>query len=244
MSGEPLEILLVFLIFLLAGTVKGVTGMGLPTVGVGLLVLLMPPAAAAALIVVPSLATNLWQAFDGPTWKPLVRRLWPMLAAICVGTAVGGALPLGAPGASAALGAVLAVYGGLGLAPKLRPAVPPRAEPALRPVVGLLTGAVTAVTGVFVVPATPFLGALGLGRDALVQALGLSFSVSTLALGALLAARGGFGGGAGFASLLALLPAALGMALGARLRRAMPPELFRRVFFGGLVALGAHLLQR
>ena len=103
MTAEPLGILFVFLVFLLAGTVKGMTGMGLPTVGVGLLSLILPPVEAAALIVVPSLATNLWQAFAGPALKPLLRRLWPMLAAICLGTAAGAALPIGAPGAVAAL---------------------------------------------------------------------------------------------------------------------------------------------
>ncbi|HBV1052187.1 TPA: hypothetical protein MDO21_004429 [Klebsiella pneumoniae] len=38
------------LIFIAAGLVKGVTGMGLPTVAMGLLGLLMPPQAAAALL--------------------------------------------------------------------------------------------------------------------------------------------------------------------------------------------------
>lgn len=244
MTAEPFETLYIFLVFLLAGTVKGISGMGLPTVGVGLLSLILPPGEAAALIVAPSLATNLWQGVTGPALKPLARRLWPLFAGIGLGTAVGAALPIGSPGALAALGAVLALYGGLGLWPKLRPAAPARAEPLLKPVIGALTGAVAAVTGVFVIPAVPFLGALGLERDALVQALGLSFSVSTLALAALLAARGGFDGGVGLASLLALAPAILGMALGARLRRALPPEAFRRVFFGGLAALGLHLLLR
>ena len=54
------------LIFIAAGLVKGVTGMGLPTVAMGLLGLLMPPQAAAALLVLPSLLTNLWQLLAGP----------------------------------------------------------------------------------------------------------------------------------------------------------------------------------
>ncbi len=48
--------------FLLAGFVKGVIGLGLPTVSIGLLGLLMTPAQAAAILVVPSLVTNIWQA--------------------------------------------------------------------------------------------------------------------------------------------------------------------------------------
>ncbi|MBF3247578.1 sulfite exporter TauE/SafE family protein, partial [Pseudomonas aeruginosa] len=58
------------------------------------------------------------------------------------------------------------------------------------PLVGLATGALTAVTGVFVIPAVPYLGALGLQRDELVQALGLSFSASTLALAVTLGVHG------------------------------------------------------
>ena len=53
--------LLFVAIFLLAGLVKGVIGMGLPTVAMGLLALVLPPAEAAAIVVVPSLVTNVWQ---------------------------------------------------------------------------------------------------------------------------------------------------------------------------------------
>jgi hypothetical protein len=61
-------------IFVLAGFVKGVIGLGLPTVAMGLLALVMTPAQAAALLVVPSFLTNVWQAM-GPELTPLVRRL-------------------------------------------------------------------------------------------------------------------------------------------------------------------------
>jgi uncharacterized membrane protein YfcA len=68
--------------------VKGVIGMGLPTVAMGLLSVTMPPAQAAALLVLPSLVTNLWQIF-GPGWWALVRRMATMLAGVCLGIAAG-----------------------------------------------------------------------------------------------------------------------------------------------------------
>ena len=79
----------------------------------------------------------------------------------------------------------------------------------------------------FVIPAVPYLGALGLGRDDLVQALGLSFTVSTLALAAGLAWHGALPMQAAGASLLALAPALAGMALGGWLRARVRPETFR-----------------
>ena len=60
--------------FLLAGFVKGVIGLGLPTVSIGLLGLLMTPAQAAAILVVPSLVTNVWQAVVGGGFLALARR--------------------------------------------------------------------------------------------------------------------------------------------------------------------------
>ncbi len=88
-----------------------------------------------------------------------------------------------APAAAAALGAALTLYAVVGLA-KLRLRVPLGSERWAGPVVGAATGLVTGATGVFVIPAVPYLGSLGLERDDLVQALGLSFTASTLALAA------------------------------------------------------------
>ena len=78
--------------FLLAGFVKGVIGLGLPTVSIGLLGLLMTPAQAAAILVVPSLVTNVWQAAVGGGLLALARRLWPLLTGICIRTVIGVAL--------------------------------------------------------------------------------------------------------------------------------------------------------
>ncbi len=141
--------------FLLAGFVKGVIGLGLPTVAIGLLDLVMAPAQAASLLVLPSLVTNVWQLTAGPRFLPLLRRLWPMMGGICLGTWAGaGSLAASDGRATAVLGIALALYAAMGLA-AARLSVPARLEPWLSPVVGAATGLVTAATGVFVIPAVP-----------------------------------------------------------------------------------------
>lgn len=239
----PAMTLLVIGTFLLAGTVKGVIGLGLPTVAMGLLGLAMLPAQAAALLIIPSTVTNLWQLAFGGHLSVLLKRLWLLLLLIVLGTGL-GTLWLGmgsGAGVVRALGAALLVYALSGLfLPAFK--VTPATERWLAPVCGLVTGLITAATGVFVIPAVPYLQALGLNRDQLVQALGLSFSVSTLALAAGLAWRGSLGGGEINASLLALAPALLGMWLGQALRQRISAVLFKRVFFIGMALLGAHLL--
>ncbi|MBU9661054.1 sulfite exporter TauE/SafE family protein [Burkholderia multivorans] len=239
----PLHTLtIVAAIFLLAGAVKGMIGLGLPTIAMGLLTLAMPPSAAASLLLVPSFVTNVWQLAIGPSFGPLLRRLWPLLAGLTVGTLAGGlpALATGSRWMHAALGVVLILYGLWGLAAARLPA-PGRHERWLSAAVGYLTGAVTAATGVFVVPAVPYLQALRLSKDDLIQALGLSFTASTIALGLQLRVSGALQTVDLGMSALALVPALAGMAGGQYARRVMSEKTFRRCFFVALLALGAYM---
>jgi len=242
---EPLPIILATLTFLLAGFVKGVIGLGLPTVAMGLLTVIMAPAQAASLLIVPSFVTNVWQLAAGPRFGALARRLWPMMAGVVVGTLAGSGFMRGdaAGRAVIALGIALMAYAVLGLT-AIRFSVAPRTERWLSPLIGVATGLVAAATGVFVIPAVPYLGALGLGKDELIPALGLSFTVSTVALALTLAGNGAFQSAAAGASLLALAPALLGMVFGGWVRGRVSERVFRRCFFLGLLALGAHLASR
>jgi uncharacterized membrane protein YfcA len=230
-------------VFLLAGLVKGVVGLGLPTVAVGLLGIAMAPRDAAALLIVPSLMTNVWQLAAGGAIRPLLRRLWPLLAAIVLGTlGTGVLLPAALHGAAdVVLGAALVLYAALGLA-SYGLHVPAAAERVAAPLVGLVTGAISAATGVFVLPAVPYLQGLRLERDALVQALGLCFTVSTLALAGALLLTGAYSLHAAGTSLAALVPALIGMWIGAWVRGRIAAATFRRCFFVGLLGLGLHLM--
>lgn len=231
--------------FLLAGFVKGVIGLGLPTVSIGLLGLLMTPAQAAAILVVPSLVTNIWQAAVGGELLALARRLWPVLAGICIGTFIGAALlPHDDSGqATIWLGLALVLYAAFGLV-KGHFAVPERAEIWLGLLVGLATGAITVATGIFVMPGTPYIQSLKFDRDKMVQALGLSFTVSTITLALALVYGGQVRTSLAWPSIVALAAALVGMWLGQLMRGKVKPETFRLYFFIGLLLLGAHLALR
>jgi uncharacterized membrane protein YfcA len=231
--------------YLLAGFVKGVIGMGLPTVAIGLLGLMVTPAQAAAILVVPSFATNVWQGLAGGELRALLRRLWPMLTGICIGTFVGAlTLPRGnGLQATVWLGLALAAYAALGLL-KVHFSVPQRAEGWISLVVGIATGVISVATGVFAMPMVPFIQALQFERDRLVQALGLSFTVSTVALALALYHAGEIRLSLAWPALLALVAALVGMPLGQLLRGRIPPDTFRLWFFIALLVLGARLALR
>lgn len=240
---DPLILLAIALTFLLAGTVKGVIGLGLPTVSLGLLTAMLDLTSAMALMIVPSFVTNLWQGVVGGHAQALVRRLWPFLLMATV-TVWLGALALVRVDLgllSALLGGLLVVYGGVGLA-GLRPRIAPGRERLAGPAFGLANGVLTGMTGSFVVPGVLYLQAIGLPRDALVQAMGMLFTLSTLALGLALGGQGLIGAETGAVSLAALAPALMGMVIGQRLRARIPEARFRRVFFAAILLLGGWII--
>jgi uncharacterized membrane protein YfcA len=235
----------IFAVFVLGGFVKGIVGLGLPTVTIGLLSLVMTPAEAAALLVVPSLVTNVWQFAFGPQLIALLKRLATVCIGICAGVWLGAGLLTGTNSKTAVmlLGIALVLYAISGLL-SVRFRVSPRAEPWLAPVVGVCTGLVTAATGVFVIPLVPYLQALGLEKDDLVQALGITFTVATIALAFALATDGMLSLSVAGTSLFALAPALLGMWVGQLIRTRIEAATFRRWFFIGLLLLGLHLAAR
>lgn len=236
----------VALIFVLAGLVKGVAGMGLPTVAMGMLGLVVAPAQAAALIVMPSLITNVWQFLSGRHRLALLRRTWPMLVMICLSTSACAGLLTGhgAEHAVTWLGVALVAYAAMGFAGVRLAAPGSRWEPWISGAVGAATGVVTGATGVFVIPAAAYLQALDFDRDDLAQVLGLSFTTSTLALAAGLASRGALQIADAGTSMLCVVPALAAMAIGQSIRARVNPRTFRRLFLVSLLLLGGDLIAR
>src|SRR5260370_34052285 len=110
-------LLLIAAAFLLAGFIKGVLGLGLPTVSMGLLAVTMPPAHALAIVIVPAIVTNIWQTFVGPYLRDIVRRLWPLMAGTVIGLWLNAGLLTGpyARYGTIVLCVLLVFYGILGL---------------------------------------------------------------------------------------------------------------------------------
>lgn len=234
------------LVFLAAGAVKGISGMGLPTFSIALLGLFMPTATAAALMLLPSLLTNVAQCI-GPHARALARRLWPMWLMLVAATLWSPLPDLGSAGSGAriALGSVLIVYGSWGLTRASLPD-PARWTRPIGGIAGALSGVLTAATGVFVMPMVPFLQSLRLEKTVMIQALGLSFLLATLALAVRLGPQAVFSGATvpltGHA--VALLAAFAGLWAGAALRQRLPLPVFQRALFGIFIALGALMLAR
>ena len=240
----PFVLSLIAATLLLAGFIKGVIGGGLPTISIGLIGLVMPIPDAVALVVLPSLVTNIWQAL-GPQLWPLLKRIWLMLVGICLGAFLGRDLMTGAyrEWTDVGLGLAIITYSIVGLT-KLHLHLDPKYEKWVAPPVGIATGFIAAGTGVFVIPSGPYLQAIGLRKNDLVQAFGITYTVSTVVLALVTARAGALNMGVLWPSLLAVAAALTGMVIGQRFLDRLEEETFRRVFFIGLLLLGAHIVVR
>jgi len=230
-------------VFLFAGGIKGVLGLGLPTVGMGLLSLVVTPAQAAGIVVIPALVTNIWQIALGPALLALVRRFAWLIVATVIGTfsTVGFLTSSSGSAATGVLGAVLAAYGIYGLVgPRFE--ILPRRERWLSPLVGFVTGLLNGATGVFVIPGAPYMASLRMNKEELVQSLGINAFVCPLALAAALIVHGQLRMGVVAGSwVVALLFSLAGMYVGQLLRRRAEEQVFRRGFFIGMLALGTYM---
>lgn len=236
--------LLIFIavVFLLAGFVKGVIGLGLPTVSMGLLAVAMPPAHALAIVIAPGILTNIWQTFAGPYFLGIVKRLWPLLLGLAIGIRLDGDMMTGpyARYGTVFIGVLLVTYAIVSLR-KFTVTVRPQDEKWVGGVIGLTTGVISGATGVQVVPSMPFMQALGMKKDELIQALGVFFTVATLVQAFNLSAAGLLNESTALPAVIALACSFAGMAIGQTVRTRLEPDTFRRWFLISMIVLGIYL---
>jgi uncharacterized protein len=239
--SEPV-LLFIAAAFLLAGFIKGVIGLGLPTVSMGLLAVTMPPSRALAIVIVPAIVTNIWQTFVGPYLRDIIARLWPLMLSTVVGIWLNAGMLTGpyARYGTIVLGLLLVFYAIVGLS-TFSFKVARSDEKWIGGIVGLVTGVVSAATGVQVIPSMPFMQAIGMEKDELVQALGVFFTVATVALAFNLTSAGLLDAATALPGAVAMACAFAGMFIGQAVRSRMRPEAFRRWFLIAMILLGLFL---
>jgi uncharacterized membrane protein YfcA len=228
-------------VFLVAGTVKGLVGLGLPTVTIALTSLVLPLTESIALITLPTIITNVWQASVGGRFRYIVRRHWPLIVPLMVTLYLTMWLAgqKGPGWASFVLGLVLVVYGAMGLG-RLRLRLTPDLEKPLAPVNGVISGFIAALVGVPVIPLMPYLQALEIRPAELVQTLGIMLCATSLTLTGSLLHFGLLEGPHALLSAAAMAPSMAGMCIGQRIRARLSLEQFRVAVFTALALTGLY----
>lgn len=228
-------------VFLLAGTVKGLVGLGLPTITIALTSLVLPLTEAIALIALPTIFTNVWQATVGGQFWVILRRQWPLIVTLMISLYLTMWL-VGQKGPNWAflvLAGVLIVYSGLGLL-RIRLHIHADLEKLLAPVIGVVSGFVAGLVGVPIIPLMPYLQGLDIKPSELVQSLGVVLCATSLTLTVSLLNFGLLDGPRAIVSAAAVVPALAGMWVGQQIRLRLSVEQFRLAVFWALLLTGLY----
>ena len=236
---------LVTITFLLGGFIKGAIGLGLPPIALAFMAAPLGVKAAMGIMLGPCIITNIWQALAGPSLSTLLRRLWSYLLAAAVGIWFGVDI-LAASSGSFLLGAVGALLATYSLISLFSPQAPPPGdwEKVLSPIAGGLGGVMFGLTGTFIVPGILYLQALGLNRNDMVQALGLTFVTISSSLAVAFAQHSLVSWDMALIALYAAVPTVAGLMLGTRYRHRISEAQFRRIFFISLLVAGIYMVIR
>lgn len=230
---------------LLAGTVKGAVGLGLPTTSMGLLTLSVDPRTAIALTLVPMFVSNLWQLYRaGDIWAA-AKRYAPFVAALIVLLLV--TLHLTADASErlllAVLGGLMLVYVAVSVA-RWAPPIPDRLDRATQVLTGGVCGLLGGLVGIWAPPMAVYLAARNTSKDEFMRASGLILGLGSMPLILGYLREGFLTPPLLTTSVLLLLPTFAGFALGERLRGHLSEEGFRRALMVFFALAGLNLLRR
>lgn len=230
-------------VLLLAGTVKGFIGLGMPTVALTLLTLQLDTRSAVTLVVVPMLLSNIWQFWRGPDRAGCVRRHWRYAVILIVFVAATVWFSQSAPDTvlRAVLGAFVLAFCFLSWRDMVPP-IPAHRVRLFEGVSAVVAGLVGGLTAAWAPPLAMYLTGLRLDRDAFVQALGFLITAGSVSIFVMYVAVGHSSAPDLAISAFLFVPALIGFSIGERLRHRTDPEQFKRYFLGAFAVLGANLL--
>jgi len=228
-----------------AGIVKGTTGIGYSSCALPFLVPVVGLQQAIVLIVMPAILSNIVVAFSAGHFREIFARFWPLYVATPLGIVVGVAFlsSIDQRLSIAVLGTVIVAYAAMSL---LQPnlALKQPWDRILNAPVGFATGLLTGLTGSQVMPLLPYMMGLHLEPNRLIQAINLAVTITSIFLGMGLLLSGLMDMPSLGLSMLAVIPAVVGVSLGNRVRGLLPVLLFRRLMLCVLLAIGLMFVLR
>ncbi|ETX08728.1 MAG: hypothetical protein ETSY2_03655 [Candidatus Entotheonella gemina] len=235
----------VLLTFFVAAFLKGITGLGFSTICLPILSILIDLKIAIPLVIVPSLSSNILVMIQAGRFQEALQRFWPLYISAIPGLILGVSVlsSVKSSWSRAVLGAILFVFALWSWRTQAL-ALSKATERWWSGPVGLITGVVNGITGSQVMPVLPFLLALQLHKDLFVQAINLSFTLSSLVMLVLLSRVGLLSWSTLSLAAAGILPVALGIFLGGKWRQRLPDEAFRKVVLVFLLVLGLSLMIR
>lgn len=242
---SPEFLLIAAAVFLLAGVVKGVIGIGLPTVSITLLAQFVDPRVAIAMVLIPSLISNSWQIWQGGNILRPAELLWPYVITMMIAMYITSLFAASAPVDLMVLGiGVVVVLWTLTSLWKAPPKLPDHLDPIAQPTAGVLAGLLGGMSGIWSPSMVVYLLARRVSKEDFIQFTGFIIFFGTLPLTLGYINTGLLNRETALASGLMVVPVLVGLFFGRKLRNRINNEQFYKVLLVAFCLMGLHLIWR
>ena len=232
-------------VFLVAGTVKGTVGLGLPTTALGLMTLFVDPRPAIAILIFPIVLSNAWQMYRAGNILVTIRQFFPMSAGLVVFVWIAVNMTVAVQDwiILAAIGFSILFFVAVNAA-NIAPKIPARFDTAAQSIAGISAGIMGGLTSVWAPPLAIYLAARQAPKEEFIRATGLIFFLGSIPLAVGYIRAGFMTHEIASISALVLIPTFAGFWIGERLRHHMSEHVFRKVVLVVFFLMGLNLLRR
>jgi len=236
---DPIDYLFILTAYIIAAAIKGLTGIGFSTSCLPIMALRLDLKVAIPLVIVPSIISNVTIMIQAGSFRDSLRRFWPLYAASVPGLLIGVTIlvTINVDVAKIILGLVLVTYSLVALRNTTFTLSGP-GERKLKIPVGFFTGFINGLTGSQVMPVLPYLMSLNLDKNSFVQAINISFTLSSLVMLFSMGQLGFLSPNTFLIAVGGLLPVLAVVHVCGRLRHHLSRELYRRLVLFFLFIMG------
>jgi len=233
------------LVYLLAGTIKGTVGIGLPTAAIGILSQFTDPRLAISLVVFPILFSNLWQVFREGNLVESIKGYW--LFALSMMLVLGATTLVTARIDTSTLifilGVVIFLFAITSLL-VMPPDLPQRYDRAAQFFGGTIAGVLGGLTAIWAPPVVIYLMSKRLDKDEFVRVMGMFLLAGSIPLTIGFWQVGLLSGETALLSAGMIVPTLLGFSLGEVLRRRLDAQRFRTILLMVFLVMGLNLIRK
>jgi uncharacterized membrane protein YfcA len=232
-------------VFLLAGTIKGVVGVGLPTAGVGLMSQFTDPRTAITMVLLPMVVTNVWQIYRAGNFAQTLRDYWLFGLALAVVIWITSQLSVDIPERILLFitGAVIISFVLAGLI-KSVPRVPKGRDPAVQIGIGSVAGILGGLTGIWAAPIALYLLSRQALKEEFVRVTGFLLLIGSVPLALSYTVDGHLNQTMFVISAAMLVPTLAGFTFGESLRRGLSQQRFQQVLLVFFLVMGLNLIRK
>lgn len=238
-------LLISVLVFLLAGTIKGIVGIGMPLTTVGILSQIIDPRLAVTLAIFPIVVSNAWQVFRAGNTLGALKRYWRFAVALSIVVLLTSfvATSISTNMLVITLGAVIVLFALVNLT-FTPPRLPDRFDKPAQILMGALAGVFGGLTAIWAPPMVVYFLSRGIEKDEFIRASGVLFLCGSIPLLIGYIQNGLIDGETAQMSALLIIPTLMGFAIGEYIRRFISQEKFRTILLIVFLLIGLNLLRR